>query len=141
MRQLRRLAILGLASIALGALPAAAAVYYYFSQSHAVAFLYGVGVGAVAFASIAVSVALLTGQRSGLRMMLGALVYVGRLGFAAAAVAIPVSLGYWSALPIVCGLAGVYVIENVTVLVALGTAKGDGSRQQRGEGSKRRVEV
>lgn len=140
MRQLRRLAILGLASIALVALPAAAAVYYYFGQTHAVAFLYGVGVGAVAFASIALSVALLTGQRSGLRMMLGALVYVGRLGFAAAAVAIPVSLDYWPAMPIVCGFAGVYVIENVTVLVALGTAKGDGSRQ-RGEGSKRRVEV
>ena len=140
MRELRRLAVLGLVWIAVLALPTAAVVFYFFGQAHALGFLYGIGVGAVAFASIAVSVALLTGPRTPGRIMLGVFCYVGRFGFAVLAVILAVYALGWPVLPIIGGFAGVYVVENVAILIALGRS-GSPIVQRRENGNKQKVEV
>lgn len=140
MTSLWRLTVVGVAAIAAVALPAAVAVYYYLGASSAGAFLYGVGLGVVVFAAIALSVALITGRRSPLRMLAGAVIYVGRLGFAAAAIGLPVSLGGWPLLPMFFGFAGVYVVENVAILIVLGKKSGSGNRW-RSEDRERRIEA
>lgn len=141
MRSLPRLVALGVAAIVAVALPATAAVYYYFGASYGVAFVYGVAVGMVTFASTAVTASLLTGPTTGSRMAWGTVFYVGRLGFAAAAISVPVFLGVWPVLPVLGGFAGVYVVENVAILAVLGTAKLPESGRRYEEDTKRRVEV
>lgn len=140
MTSLWRLTAVGVAAIAAVAMPSVAVVYYYLGASNAGAFLYGVGVGAVVFATIALSVALITGRGSPLRMLLGAVVYVGRLGIAAVAIGVPVWTEGWPLLPVFFGFAGVYVVENVAILVMLGRRSGAGNRW-RGEDRERRIEV
>lgn len=90
---------------------------YYLGWDWVLAFLYGVGVGLVCFASIALTVSLLTVRPSGLRAMLGATSYAGRLAFGALAVVVPIYLGVWPALPVVVGVIGVYMVENVVLLL------------------------
>jgi hypothetical protein len=99
------------------------------------AFLYGVGVGVVSFASIALTVSLLTVRPSALRVMLGASSYVGRLLFGAVAVIVPIYAGLWPALPVVAGFVGVYVVENVVLLLL--APKSAGHRN----GAERRAEA
>ncbi len=111
-----RLALRGAALAILLALPAGVAVWYYLGRAETFAFVYGVGVGILGFASIALTVSLLTVRPSGVRILLGVASYGGRLAFALVAVGVPVYLGSWPVLPMLCGLVGVYVVENVSLL-------------------------
>ena len=134
----RRLALMG-ASVAGGAsLLAAAISWYLFGGVYAGALLYGAAVGLVCFTSIAVTAALLGGRFSGQRMLLGLAVYVGRLLFAAMAMGVPMYFGDWPVLAMICGFAGVYVVENVTVLVgaprSVGRMSAVGGRVERRTG-------
>ncbi len=110
------------------ALLAGVAFGYYLGGVHAGAFLYGVGVGAVSFASIALTVSLLTVRPTASRVLLGAASYVGRLVFAAAAIGVPAFLDLWPVLPMLGGFAGVYVIENVVLLLLASNAVGVGDK-------------
>lgn len=111
-----RLALKG-AAIALAlAAPIVAVVWYYSDRAHAVSFVYGVGVGVVGFASIALTVSLMTVRPTGLRVILGFASYGARLAFVVAAVGVPAYLGLWPVVPMLCGLAGVYVVENLLIL-------------------------
>lgn len=138
-----RLAAGGAAVAGLISLFAAGTVWYYFDGMHAGAYLYGVGVGVVCFTSIAVTAALLGGGLSGDRIVLGLAVYFGRLVFAAVGLGVPIYLGSLPAVPLLCGFAGVYLVENV-VLLAGAPAKMAGERPAvpsgRG-GVERRTEV
>jgi len=111
-----RLAFRGAALAVLLALPAGVAVWYYLGWAETFAFVYGVGVGILGFASIALTVSLLTVRPSGVRILLGVASYGGRLAFALVAVGVPVYLGSWPVLPMLCGLVGVYVVENLSLL-------------------------
>ncbi len=114
------------------ALLAGVAFGYYLGGVHAGAFLYGVGVGVLSFASIALTVSLLTVRPTASRVLLGAASYVGRLVFAAAAIGVPAFLDLWPALPMLGGFAGVYVIENVVLLLLASNAVGvEGKRVER----------
>lgn len=111
-----RLALKG-AAIALAlAVPIVAVVWYYSDRAHAVSFVYGVGVGVVGFASIALTVSLMTVRPTGLRVLLGFASYAGRLLLVVAAVGVPAYLRVWPVVPMLCGLAGVYAVENVLLL-------------------------
>lgn len=121
-----RLALLGAGVMAGLAAPAALAFWFWGGGAHAVAYLYGAAVGMLSFGSIAVTVALILGRTTPLKMLLGAMVYLGRLVFAAAAVGVPIFFGWWPVAPLVVGFAMVYVVENVVLL--LGAAKMKGAR-------------
>lgn len=140
MSSLSRLTTWGVAAIAAVALPATAVVYYYFGGLHAGAFLYGVGVGMIVFTAIALTVSLISGKTTSLRMLLGAMIYVGRLGFAVVAIGAPVLVAGWPIASIFGGFVVVYVVENIAVLVVLGRTKVSGNRW-RNEDVKRRIEV
>ncbi len=96
----------------------------YAGWANAGAFLYGAGVGVASFTTIAVTATLLSGKLTGGKVLLGMAVYVGRLLFAVVAVGVPLYLGSWPALPMICGFAGVYVIENVLLLLGAARARG-----------------
>lgn len=140
MTSLRRLTTYGTLAIAAVALPAMAVVYYYFGAVDAAAFVYGVGVGVVVFTAIALTVSLITGPTTSRRMLLGILIYVGRLGFAALAIGVPVVVAGWPIAAIFCGFVVVYVVENVAVLVVLGTTKSSAG-SWRSENRERRIEA
>lgn len=111
-----RLALRG-AILALAlALPVGGVVWYYLGQAQTVSFLYGVGVGVLGFASIALTVSLLTVRPSGVRILLGVAAYGARLVLVVAAMGFAVYLDAWPVLPMLCGLAGVYVVENLLLL-------------------------
>ena len=140
MSSLLRLTAFGIAAMAVVVLPVVAAVYYFAGATNAGAFAYGVAVGMVVFTAIALTVSLMTGPTTGRRMLFGGLVYVGRLGFAALAIGVPVVVVGWPVVWIICGFAVVYAVENVTVLVVLGMTKCPASSLQ-GDEAKRRVEA
>ena len=137
-----RLALTGAALALALALPVGGAVWYYFGQAQTVSFLYGVGVGVVGFASIALTVSLLTVRPSGVRILLGVASYGARLVLVVAAVGVAVYLDAWPVLPMLCGLAGVYVVENVLLLKMAPTSirTGDASGPAHGP-IERRTEV
>ena len=120
----------------------AGAVWGYFGGIHAGAYLYGAGIGVVCFTSIAVTAALLGGRLSGDRIVLGLLVYVGRLVFAAMGLGLPMYLADWPALALLGGFTGVYVVENVVLLMgAPRTVGGASAVGAAGEGVERRTGV
>jgi hypothetical protein len=130
-----RLALRGAAfAIALAA-PVAATVWYWLERAHAFSFLYGVGVGVVGFASIALTVTLLTVRPSGVRILLGVASYGARIALVVAAVGVAVYADAWPVLPMLCGLAGVYVVENLLLLKMAPTslrAAGGGAERRTG---------
>ena len=137
-----RLALRGAALASLLSLPVGGAIWYYFGRTETVAFVYGAGVGILGFASIALTVSLLTVRPSGVRIMLGLASYGGRLVFVLIAVGVPVYLGSWPVLPMLCGLVGVYVVENVWLLkMAPKTAPVRASGRSVRGGAERRTEV
>lgn len=138
-----RLAAGGAAVAGLVSLLISAVVLYYLGGLYAGAYLYGVGVGVVCFTSIAVTAALLGGGFSGDRVLLGLVVYVGRLVFAAVALGVPMYLGALPAVPLLFGFAGVYVVENVVLLLgAPAKMAGESSAVRSGRGGvERRTEV
>lgn len=111
-----RLAAGGAASAVSLSLLASVAVGYLFGSAYAAAFLYGAAIGVVCFTSIAVAVALLGGRLTGDRLSLFLAVYLGRLVFVFAGIGVPIALGVWPVLAMLCGLVGVYVVENVLIL-------------------------
>lgn len=111
-----RLALKGAVLALALALPVGGAVWYFLTRAHAVSFLYGVGVGVIGFASIALTVSLLTVRPSGVRILLGVASYGARIVLVVAAVGVAVFAGAWPVLPMLCGLAGVYVVENLLLL-------------------------
>lgn len=126
MRAHSSLAVRGTILTLVFALLASLVFVYYLDRADAVALLYGVGVGLLSFASIAVTVSMLTVRPTGGRVLFGGALYVGRLVFAAAAVLVPVYVWAWPALPILGGLAGVYAVENVVVLLLASKSVGAG---------------
>ena len=111
-----RLALTGAALTLALAIPVCAGIWYYSGWAQAASFVYGVGVGVAGFLSIALTVSLLTVRPTGLRVILGFASYGARLAFVVAAVGVPAYLGLWPVVPMLCGLAGVYVVENLLIL-------------------------
>ena len=137
-----RLALMGAAFTLVLAIPVGAVLWYYSGPAQAASFVYGVGVGMVGFASIALTVSLLTVRPSGVRIMLGVASYGARFVLVVAAVGGAVYLDAWPVLPMLCGLAGVYVVENLSILKMAPTTvrAGNPARPVRG-GVERRTEV
>jgi hypothetical protein len=135
-----RLAAGGAAVTVLVALLVAGVIWYYFGGGHAGAYLYGAGIGVVCFTSIAVTAALLGGRLTGDRIVLGLAVYFGRLGFAAVALGVPIYTEAWPVVPLVSGFAGVYIVENVVLLMGAPKRIENGSAV-RGGGVERRTGV
>ena len=137
-----RLALKG-AAIALAlTVPIVAVVWYYTDRAHAVSFVYGVGVGMVGFASIALTVSLMTVRPTGLRVILGFASYAGRLVLVVAAVGVPAYLRLWPVVPMLCGLAGIYAVENVLILtMAPKSVRAGSPGRPVGEGVERRTGV
>ncbi len=137
-----RLALRGATLAPALAIPVAGAVWHYFDGAHAVSFLYGVGVGVVGFASIALTVTLLTVRPSGVRILLGVASYGARLVLVVAAVGVAVYADAWPVLPMLCGLAGVYVVENLLLLkMAPKTFRAGSAARTVGGGVERRTGV
>ncbi len=137
-----RLALKGAVLALVLALPVGGAVWYFFERAYAGSFLYGVGVGVVGFASIALTVSLLTVRPSGVRIMLGVASYSARFVLVVAAVGGAVYLDAWPVLPMLCGVTGVYVVENVLLLkmAPKSVRAGNSARPVRGR-LERRTEV
>ncbi len=96
--------------------PVAALLLFVYGLAHAEAFAYGVGIGLVSLLSTALTVSLLWGPSMTVGMMVGALSFVARCGFAAGALGVPAYLGLWPALPMLGGFAGVYLAENIVLM-------------------------
>lgn len=111
-----RLAAGGAIAALVVSLVASVVVGYVFGDAYAGAFLYGAAVGIVCFTSIAVAVALIGGRLAGERLPLVMGVYAGRVVFAVVGIGTPIALGSWPVLAMLCGIAGVYVIENALIL-------------------------
>ncbi len=109
------------------ALPAAAGIAYYLGALEAWSFLYGVFVGMAMFSSIAFAVTMVFGPTTETKRLVGAGIYAGRLVFAAAAIVVPITLGLWPIVPMLCGFVGVYIVENVVLLVVAAKAAGSSS--------------
>lgn len=124
----------------LASLLAAGVAAYAFGGVYGGAFLYGAGVGIVSFTSIAITAALLGGRFTGERILLGLAVYVGRLLFAATAIGVPIYFGTLPTLAMVCGFAGVYIMENIAILVAAPRSVSSAARHA-GGGTERRTGV
>ena len=97
-------------------IPIAALLLYLYGVAHAEAFAYGVGLGLLSLLSTAVTVSLLWGRSMTLGMIVGALSFVGRCGFAAGALGVPAYLGLWPVVPMLGGFAGVYLVENIVLM-------------------------
>ncbi len=137
-----RLAAGGATATVLISLLAGGLVWYYFGGAYAGAYVYGAGIGVVCYTAIALTAALLGGRLSGDRIVLGLLVYVGRLVFAAVGLGLPMYLADWPALAMLGGFAGVYVVENVVLLIgAPRTIGGTSAVRSVGEGVERRTGV
>jgi hypothetical protein len=121
------MALGGAVAMAVVALPAASGVAYYLGSSAAWSFLYGVFVGVAMFSSIAFAVTMVFGPTTEAKRLVGAGIYAGRLVFAAAAVIVPITLGLWPVVPMLCGFVGVYVVENVALLLAAAKFAGGSS--------------
>lgn len=146
MSALWRLAAGSAVAVVVFAVPAAFAVFRYAGEASGWAFLYGIGVGLITFASIALTVGLMTVRPTGARVVWGSVSYVGRLVFAAAAVAVPAFAELLPVLPMLGGFAGVYVVENVALLWAASRSTSgyevrDGESGRAYGEAERRVEV
>lgn len=117
MSQLGGLAARGAIFVVSVSIPAAITIAYYLGGAEALSFVYGVGVGLVVFASIALAVSLILNQKSSRNMALGTGIYVGRLMFAGVTMAVPVLLDLLLILPMLVGFLGVYVVENLVLLL------------------------
>lgn len=106
------------------ALPATAGIAYYLGAVEAWSFLYGVFVGMAMFSSIAFAVTMVFGPTTETKRLLGAGIYAGRLVFAAAAIVVPITLGLWPVVPMLCGFVGVYIVENVVLLFVAAKVSG-----------------
>jgi hypothetical protein len=113
-------------------------IWFLYGEVYAGPFLYGAGVGIVSSVSRALTVSLLSRRANAFRMMLGAVLFVGRYGFWAVTLGVPAYLDLWPALPMMLGCVGVYLAENVLLLPGVLMVR---SRRSVGERVERRVEV
>ena len=134
-----RLALRYAAWVSVGAALIGAVVWFLFGAAHAGAVLYGVGAGIVSFVSTALTVSLLTGGSKAAGMMIGTASFAARLGFAAGALGVPAYLDLWPVAAMLAGFVGVYLAENVVLLlgVLLGRA---GAGRDVGRAVRERVE-
>lgn len=124
------------------AIPAGAAVLYFYGGAHAGSFLYGVGVGIVSFVSTALTVSLLSGRSQIAGAMIGGASFGGRYGFAAGALGVPAYLELWPVVAMLGGFVAVYVAETVVLVPwALRTISGPRTEDVVGEGVERRAEA
>jgi hypothetical protein len=107
------------ALVSAGALVAGSAIWLLYGASHAGAFLYGVAMGLLSFVSMAVTVSMLTGRSAAAMMTLGAGSFGARCIFAAVTLGIPAYLSLWPVLAMLGGFAGVYLAENVLLLLMM----------------------
>lgn len=121
-----------------GAAMVGVVIWFLYGEVYAGTFLYGAGVGIVSSVSRALTVSLLSRRAKAFRMMLGAVLFVGRYGFWAVTLGVPAYLGLWPALPMMLGCVGVYLAENVLLLPGVLMVR---SRHSVGERVERRVEV
>ena len=124
--------------------PIAALLLYLYGVAHAEAFAYGVGIGLLSLLSMALTVSLLWGRSMTLGMIVGALSFVARCGFAAGALGVPAYLGLWPVLPMLGGFAGVYLAENIVLMpgalkISHASIKREAERVRR-EATRERVE-
>ena len=137
-----RLALMGAALTLALAIPVCAGIWYYSGWAQAASFVYGVGVGVAGFVSIALTVSLLTVRPTGVRVILGFASYAGRLVLVVAAVGVPAYLKAWPVVPMLCGLAGIYAVENVLILtMAPKSVRAGNPGRPVGEGVERRTGV
>ena len=142
-----RLALRYAAWVCAGATVLAAGLWMLYGPAHAWAFGYGVGVGVVCLVSTALTVSLITGGSTAGGVTVGAASFVARMAFAAGALALPAYLGLWPVVVMLAGFAGVYLAENVALV--LGTPKFEGfvsvagrdEGRPVGEEAERRVEI
>jgi hypothetical protein len=92
------------------------ALFYFYGVPQAVGFAYGAGVGLLSLLSTALTVTLLSGRSMTGGMMVAAVSFAGRCGFAAGALGVPAYLGLWAVLPMLGGFAGVYLAENIVLM-------------------------
>jgi hypothetical protein len=117
-----------------------------FGPEYAGALAYGAAVGLLSFLSTAATVSMLTGRSAFLKVV-GAASFVVRYGFVAGALGVPAYLGLWPVVVMLAAFAGVYVAENVALV--LGTPKFEGfvsvvgheEERPADEEAERRVEV
>ena len=132
--------------VAVLAVLAAAAVFYFYDKTHAGALLYGAGVGLVSFVSMAFTVSWLTG-RSMLWRGMGVVSFVVRYGFVVGALGIPAYLGLWPGVAMIGGFGGVYLAENLIFLPVIALGMLSKRSEKRGAGNpvvgsvERRAEV
>ena len=142
-----RLALRYAAWVSMAAAVLAAGIWFLYGPSYAWAFGYGVGVGLICFVSTALTVSLITGGSTAAGVTVGAASFLARMGFAAGALGVPAYLGLWPVVIMLAGFAGVYVAENVALV--LGTPKFEGfvsvvgreEERPADEEAERRVEV
>ena len=125
--------------------PTVAVISYVYGGAYAGAVLYGVGTGIASSVSVALTVSLLT-QRTKLWQAMGVASFVARYGFVAVALGVPAYLRIWPVVAMLCGFAGVYLIENVVLLPRALRVVGSSSMRRSaersvGEGVERRVEA
>ena len=142
-----RLALRYAAWVSVVAAVLAAGIWFLSGPSYAWAFGYGVGIGLICFVSTALTVSLITGRSTATGVTVGAASFLARMGFAAGALGVPAYLGLWPVVIMLAGFAGVYVAENVALV--LGTPKFEGfvsvvgreEERPADEEAERRVEV
>lgn len=140
-----RVAFRNAAWIAALAAPVGGVVAAVYGGEQAWALLYGVCVGVVSVVSMALTVSLLT-LRSPLWRVAGVASFVVRYGFAAGALGVPAYLGLWPIFAMLCGFAGVYLVENMVLVPGMLRTAGDlGVRRDDGrsvgDGAERRAEA
>ena len=142
-----RLALRYAAWVCAGATVLGAGIWVLYGPAYAGAFGYGVGVGVICLLSTALTVSLITGGSTAGGVTVGAASFVARLGFAASALGVPAYFGLWPVVVMLAGFSGVYVAENVALV--LGTPKFEGfvsvvggeEERPADEQAERRVEV
>lgn len=120
----------------------AGAIFYFYGRDHSLAFCYGAGVGIVSFVSTAATVSLLMGRPKAAGMLLGAISFGARYGFAAVALGVPAYLEPWPVVVMLVGFVGVYFAETVMLVPwAVRTMNIPDARRPAGEVVERRAEV
>lgn len=124
------MALGGAAVVTAVALPSVVAVAYYFGGAAAWSLVYGVLVGVAIFSTIAFAVTMIFGPTTEMKRLVGAGIYVGRFAFAAGAILVPITLELWPVVPMLCGFVGVYIVENVALLLAAARVAGGSSMSE-----------
>lgn len=120
----------------------AGAIFYVYGRDYTLAFCYGAGTGIVSFVSTAITVSLLMGRAKAGGMLLGAMSFGARYGFAVVALGIPAYLELWPVVTMLVGFVGVYFVETVMLVpLAVRTVNIPDARRPVDEVVERRMKV